>query len=209
MSPPATPSGHASVSASLTQVVLHAAVALGLPRAALLQDSGLAEADLNAPDARIPFTRQEALWHSIARHLDTPEPGLALGRALAPGQFSVLGYLLQSSPTLGEALEAELRYQRLVGGIGARFSSSLTRRIVVLNLGGLVALFVSFLYLNQFREGLIDARVQSLQTQGETPGGRAWCRQLSRPVVDRRNAMILRPVRRPARPSGPGSATPS
>ncbi len=48
-----------------------------------------------------------------------------------------------------------------------RFSSSLTRRIVVLNLGGLVALAVGFLYVNQFREGLIDARVQSLQTQGE------------------------------------------
>ena len=51
--------------------------------------------------------------------------------------------------------------------VTARFSSSLTRRIVVLNLGGLVALLVGFLYLNQFREGLIDARVQSLQTQGE------------------------------------------
>jgi two-component system sensor histidine kinase ChvG len=51
--------------------------------------------------------------------------------------------------------------------VAKRFSSSLTRRIVVLNLGGLVALLVGFLYLNQFREGLIDARVQSLQTQGE------------------------------------------
>ena len=49
----------------------------------------------------------------------------------------------------------------------ARFASSLTRRIVFLNLGGLVALAVAFLYVNQFREGLIDARVQSLQTQGE------------------------------------------
>lgn len=46
-------------------------------------------------------------------------------------------------------------------------SSRLTRGIVVLNLGGLVALLGGFLYLNQFREGLIDARVQSLQTQGE------------------------------------------
>ncbi|WP_044873429.1 AraC family transcriptional regulator ligand-binding domain-containing protein [Pseudomonas sp. LFM046] len=36
-----------------------------------------------------------------------------------PGQFSVLGYLLQSSSTLGEALEAELRYQRLVGEGGS------------------------------------------------------------------------------------------
>ena len=59
------------------------------------------------------------------------------------------------------------RWKRIASGISSRFSSSLTRRIVVLNLGGLVALFVSFLYLNQFREGLIDARVQSLQTQGE------------------------------------------
>ncbi len=37
----------------------------------------------------------------------------------------------------------------------------------MLNLGGLVALLVGFLYLNQFREGLIEARVQSLQTQSE------------------------------------------
>jgi two-component system sensor histidine kinase ChvG len=37
----------------------------------------------------------------------------------------------------------------------------------VLNLGGLVVLALAFLYLNQFREGLIDARVQSLKTQGE------------------------------------------
>lgn len=53
----------------------------------------------------------------------------------------------------------------------ARGASSLTRRIVVLNLAGLVALLVGFLYLNQFREGLIEARVQSLKTQGEIIAG--------------------------------------
>jgi two-component system sensor histidine kinase ChvG len=62
---------------------------------------------------------------------------------------------------------ALLRIRAVERAIASRFSSSLTRRIVVLNLGGLVALLVGFLYLNQFREGLIDARVQSLQTQGE------------------------------------------
>lgn len=55
----------------------------------------------------------------------------------------------------------------LTRALSSRFASSLTRRIVFLNLGGLVALAVGFLYVNQFREGLIDARVQSLQTQGE------------------------------------------
>ena len=51
--------------------------------------------------------------------------------------------------------------------ISSRAASSLTRRIVVLNLAGLVALLLGFLYLNQFREGLIESRVQSLLTQGE------------------------------------------
>ncbi|MDE2577252.1 MAG: sensor histidine kinase [Hyphomicrobiales bacterium] len=60
-----------------------------------------------------------------------------------------------------------VRLRQLRRTLLARISSSLTRRIIVLNLGGLFALLVAFLYLNQFRQGLIDARLQSLQTQGE------------------------------------------
>lgn len=50
---------------------------------------------------------------------------------------------------------------------GATVFSSLTRRILILNLAGLAALVSGILYLNQFRAGLIDARVESLLTQGE------------------------------------------
>lgn len=52
-----------------------------------------------------------------------------------------------------------------------RFSSSLTRRIAFLNLAGLVALFVGFLWLNQTRLGVIDARSQSLSLQAELIAG--------------------------------------
>jgi two-component system sensor histidine kinase ChvG len=45
--------------------------------------------------------------------------------------------------------------------------SSLTRRIVFLNVTGLLALVIGILYLSQFRAGLIEARVQSLLIQGE------------------------------------------
>ncbi|MEP9355293.1 sensor histidine kinase [Xanthobacter sp. KR7-65] len=45
--------------------------------------------------------------------------------------------------------------------------SSLTRRIVLLNLAGLCALVSGILYLSEFRSGLIDARIQSLLVQGE------------------------------------------
>src|ERR1700754_3805507 len=56
------------------------------------------------------------------------------------------------------------RFLRLIGLLAF---SSLTRRIVVLNLAALVVLVCGILYLNQFRAGLIDARVESLMTQGE------------------------------------------
>jgi len=65
--------------------------------------------------------------------------------------------------------------RRLLNRFGRIFGtyvlSSLTRRIVAINLVGLVALVVGILYLNQFRAGLIDARVQSLLTQGEIIAG--------------------------------------
>lgn len=49
--------------------------------------------------------------------------------------------------------------------------SSLTRRIVSLNLAGLIALVAGILYLSQFRAGLIDARAQSLLVQAEIIAG--------------------------------------
>ena len=53
----------------------------------------------------------------------------------------------------------------------AQSFSSLTRRIVSLNVAGLVALVVGTMYLSQFRAGLIEARVQSLVVQGEIIAG--------------------------------------
>jgi AraC-like DNA-binding protein len=107
-------SQHTSVSASITLAVLHAASRMGLARSQLMRECGLDDSQLGDPDARVPFSTQERLWQALSR-MPHGEPGLALGSNLAPGPFSVLGYLLQSSPTLGDALAAGLRYQRLVG----------------------------------------------------------------------------------------------
>jgi len=49
--------------------------------------------------------------------------------------------------------------------------SSLTRRIVFLNVAGLLALSIGITFLSQFRAGLIDARVQSLLVQGQIIAG--------------------------------------
>jgi two-component system sensor histidine kinase ChvG len=57
--------------------------------------------------------------------------------------------------------------RRFGGFIAFQAVSSLRRRIVLLNLLGLVSLVCGVLYLSEFRAGLIEARVQSLVTQGE------------------------------------------
>ena len=51
------------------------------------------------------------------------------------------------------------------------FFSSLTRRIVILNLAALCVLVAGIMYLNQFRDGLIDAKIESLRTQGKIIAG--------------------------------------
>ena len=65
-----------------------------------------------------------------------------------------------------EAAAKEAAPSRL--GLLRRFAPQrLTARIVLLNLLGLIVLVTGILYFNQFRQGLIDARVQSLTTQAQ------------------------------------------
>lgn len=75
-----------------------------------------------------------------------------------------------------EILSGTLRYLRLPVDFLRRAArkieggfpfGSLTQRIVILNLFGFAMLVSGILFLNQFRAGLIEAKVQSLLTQGE------------------------------------------
>jgi two-component system, OmpR family, sensor histidine kinase ChvG len=74
---------------------------------------------------------------------------------------------LAAAPARGSRRWLRLRARIAWRFLTARFSSSLTRRIVVLNLGGLVVLVVGFLLLDQFRADLIEARIQSLTIQAD------------------------------------------
>ncbi len=55
--------------------------------------------------------------------------------------------------------------------LGQHMFSSLTRRILILNFAALGVLVSGIMYMNQFREGLIQAKVESLMTQGEIIAG--------------------------------------
>ncbi len=77
------------------------------------------------------------------------------------------GPIAKPAPSGAARRSLRVRTRPFRRALVAPFSSSLTRRIVFLNLGGLALMLIGFMYLNQFREGLIEARIQSLKTQGE------------------------------------------
>ena len=81
----------------------------------------------------------------------------------------VAGLALPNRPPSTRRLMRRLR--RLATRASGLVFSSLLRRILILNLAALVVLLTGILYMNQFREGLIDARVESLMTQGEIIAG--------------------------------------
>jgi two-component system sensor histidine kinase ChvG len=91
----------------------------------------------------------------------TAELNAAIAEAERPGEEIVRAETASAQPLLRRAWQFFL----------TQSFSSLTRRIVFLNVTGLLALVIGILYLSQFRAGLIDARVQSLQVQGQIIAG--------------------------------------
>lgn len=114
------------------------------------------------------------------------DPGVASGRSPSAGDDPAGGGLppgapgRAAGPYAGAAFHTPPRSWRRTGRrllklarriFRLAFFSSLTRRIVFLNLAALAVLLSGILYLNQFREGLIDARVESLLIQGRIIAG--------------------------------------
>jgi two-component system sensor histidine kinase ChvG len=102
--------------------------------------------------------------------LDRTQPDASLNTEDVSASLVLDGAALENLPVQG--WQRPLGWLRRAGQFFFALSfSSLTRRIVSLNLAGLVALVASILYLSQFRAGLIDARAQSLLVQAEIIAG--------------------------------------
>src|SRR5665647_3990450 len=98
--------------------------------------------------------------------LDRTQPDPSLNAEDVLSSAALDGAAAESPPVRG--WQRPLGWLRRAGQFFFALSfSSLTRRIVSLNLAGLVALVASILYLSQLRAGLIDARAQSRLAQAE------------------------------------------
>ncbi len=92
--------------------------AAGLAMAPLLADAGISAAQLADPDGLLPMSAIEALLAALSQRHADPLVGLHLASDIQPATFGVLGYIMQASATLGEALEVLVRYNGLLSNIG-------------------------------------------------------------------------------------------
>lgn len=110
----------ATVSISWVNTVLSAAQQQGVAREALLAQAGIAAHELNAE--RWPIDHITRLWCAAARCTQDTGFGLKVGASVGPASFNVVGFLLQSAPTLREAFVLVQQCQRLISD-GGRFQA--------------------------------------------------------------------------------------
>ncbi len=98
----------------LVAQLLERAEALGLDRAGLVRLAGLSEIETKDPDARLPVSKEIALWHLIALQASDPAFGIRLGAAVEVRKLGLVGYAMYYSSTLEEALRRLVRFGRVV-----------------------------------------------------------------------------------------------
>jgi two-component system, OmpR family, sensor histidine kinase ChvG len=109
------------------------------------------------------LTQQGGVAAAVVWRLHRVRNALARSRVRTVGFFVCAWHVLRTEGLVG-ALRRTWQF------IVSQSFSSLTRRIVFLNVAGLLAFVLGILYLTQFRAGLIEARAQTLVAQGEEIG---------------------------------------
>lgn len=104
---------HHSVTARFTQAILEAAQRHGVEVPEALRTA-------LAHGTRVPMSQQDSLWALFVASTADPLAALAVGTDLQAGHLDIVGMLLLSCDTLGDALEVLTEYAPIVGD-NARF----------------------------------------------------------------------------------------
>jgi AraC-like DNA-binding protein len=104
-----------SMSANDLRALVTALERLGYDTGQVLASAGIAAADANRPDARIPCESFGRLVSSAQQQRFTPNLAMALARVTPLGAYPLLDYLVVTSDSVGTGIRQLARYFRLVG----------------------------------------------------------------------------------------------
>ncbi len=102
------------VSIKFIKGILEAAAQLNLDGDAILVATELEPSILSDIDAYITQDQYRNIWQEITQSSGQSDVGLQLADFAHAGTFDLIGYILQSSPNLGEAITRSIRYSRLL-----------------------------------------------------------------------------------------------
>lgn len=118
MSTPETPVDLGTISGAALQQYITSAAACGVDVARALTAAGIATADAENAESRIPGERLERMLDTLIRLANDPLFGLHTSQFIQPGSYSVMGYIAMSANSVGEALARVGVYEKLVGDMG-------------------------------------------------------------------------------------------
>jgi len=108
--------GFASVPAVLQYI--RYAESQGIDTKEAISEAGIEPAVLKKENGRIKGEQFQSLINALIRETNDPLMGLNSSQHVQPGSYSVLGYILMSCATIGEAIDRITPFERLVGDMG-------------------------------------------------------------------------------------------
>ncbi len=101
----------------VTRAMIEYAGLHGVDKEAICSAADIPLRALAQPDLRFTPDQLTAVWTHASETLNDPYIGLHVGAFVQLSALGVVGYLLQSSSTLGEAIECASRYTSLTGNV--------------------------------------------------------------------------------------------
>lgn len=112
-----TPPGQQVVSALVVQQCLRLAKSRGLDTESFLRGAGLTREQVGLPHAQLPFLPLQQQLRTIIELMDDPLIGLRVSSLINMAAIGVLGYVMQTSPTLRNMIETVIRFEGLLSNV--------------------------------------------------------------------------------------------
>ena len=105
------------VSIALVRHLLDLTARLGQPTAPILAAAGVTPEQLSDDDGWLPVSKGGEMMHAVLRLSGDRQFYLKMSQLSYFSGFGIVGYLLESSPTLKDAIQSLMRYERLLSTV--------------------------------------------------------------------------------------------